>query len=79
MKKLALKLDDLDVQSFATTRTLRELRCTVRGHLMEATYDEAACSGACSPVYSCATCETGDDACDPGGADAGRRIIVYGA
>ena len=77
MKKLVLDIDHLDVQSFSTTPTLKELRCTVRGHLMEATYDEQACTAACSLHLTCAACETGDDACDPGGTDAGRRIIVY--
>lgn len=77
MKKLALDLDHLDVQSFSTTPTLKELRCTVRGHLLQATHDEQACTGACSPVYTCAPCETHDEACDPTGPDAGRRIIVY--
>jgi hypothetical protein len=76
MKKLTLDLEDLDVQSFATTCTGKELRCTVRGHLMEATYDEQACTDACSLAYTCESC---DEACDPGDADAGRRIIVYGA
>jgi hypothetical protein len=81
MQKLALKLDDLSVQSFQTTPALRDLRCTVRGHLMEASYDELACSGACgSQIYTCATCDTCDEACDAGGGpDAQRRIIVYGA
>lgn len=77
MKKLALDLDDLDVQSFATTLTLEEIRCTVRGHLMEASRDEQACTDACSLVYTCATCESCDDACGPTDADPGRRIIVY--
>ncbi len=33
MKKLALNIDDLDVQSFETSSTLRDVRCTVRGHM----------------------------------------------
>lgn len=77
MKKLVLDIDRLDVQSFATTPALKELRCTVRGHMAEPTYGEQACTAACSPDLACAACETGGDACAPAGTDAGRRIIVY--
>jgi hypothetical protein len=80
MKKLALQLDDLDVQSFATTPPARDERCTVRGHESE-TYDEQACTDACSLVATCYTCDTCDQACDPvytgDTADPGRRIILY--
>lgn len=75
MKKLALKLDDLSVQSFATTAALRDLRCTVRGHLDD---DNGGDGGGdytdlCTAVYSCATCDTCDDACK----EQQRRIILY--
>jgi hypothetical protein len=79
MRKLALNMDDLDVQSFDTTPTLHDLRCTVRAHQMES-YDELACSDACTLVLTCYSCETCEDACAPQGtdtADPGRRIIVY--
>ena len=77
MKKLVLDLDHLDVQSFPTTFMREELRCTVRGHQVEPTYDEQACTAACSLAWTCATCESRDDACNTGGPDGGRRIIVY--
>ncbi len=80
MKKLALKLDDLNVQSFATTAGAGEARGTVRGHLGAASNDDF-CSDACgSQVYSCYTCDTCDAACAPdddGGPEQQRRIILY--
>jgi hypothetical protein len=52
MKKLALKLDDLEVISFETSRTTAE-RGTVRGN--EATHGNT-CAGTCA--FSCAgTCD----------------------
>lgn len=81
MKKLALNLDDLAVQSFSTTAAASAPRGTVRGHLDDASHDELACSDACgSQVYSCATCDTCDEGCnDDGGDDVvlNRRIILY--
>lgn len=83
MKKLALSVDDLDVQSFDTTSALGNRRCTVRGHQMES-WDELACSDGCTLVYTCVTCETCVDPCAPpptettdDTADPGRRIILY--
>jgi hypothetical protein len=81
MQKLALKLDDLNVQSFQTTSGARDGRGTVLGN-QEATNDELACSGACASnvcsCATCATCDTCDDACAGGeGPDFNRRIIVY--
>jgi hypothetical protein len=75
MKKLALTLDDLNVQSFATTGAARGLRGTVRGHLDAASRDDF-CSEAETQIYSCYTC---DDACQPddGGVEQQRRIILY--
>jgi hypothetical protein len=75
MKKLSLKLDGLSVQSFATTSALRDLRCTVRGHMDD---DNGGDGGGdytdlCSAIYSCYTCDTCDDACK----EQQRRIILY--
>jgi hypothetical protein len=80
MQKLALNLDDLRVQSFDTMPAARGGRGTVRAHESE-TYDELACSDACSLVATCYTCDTCDQACAPvytdDTADPGRRIILY--
>jgi hypothetical protein len=81
MRKLALKLDDLMVQSFETL-SARTGRGTVLARESE-THDEAACAGA--TYASCETCESCDTCnactqtvCDPTDtADPGRRIILY--
>ncbi|HEY0020629.1 MAG TPA: hypothetical protein VGC13_30300 [Longimicrobium sp.] len=75
MKKLALNVDDLDVQSFDTTSAIYHLRCTVRGYRDD---DNGGDGGGdytdvCSAIYSCATC---DAACD---VEEQRRIILYGS
>ena len=76
MKKLALKLDDLNVQSFATTSAMQELRCTVRGYLDDASHDE--CSDACgSYIYTCDACEETGDGGTGGDHEQQRRIILY--
>lgn len=77
MKKLALKLDDLSVQSFATTPASRDARGTVRGHL-EAETQGWDCSDACTFAETCYSCDTCEETCD--GCDtvvAHRRIILY--
>lgn len=76
MKKLALNVDDLDVQSFDTTPALQE-RCTVLAHQENGTY-EWGCTDACS-LYTCASCEPCDQTLgDPADTvDEGRRIILY--
>ena len=76
MKKLSLKLDDLSVHSFETTRTLAGLRCTVRAHMDD---DNGGDGGegytdVCSAVYSCADWETCNAACQ---VEQQRRIILY--
>lgn len=76
MKKLSLKLDDLSVQSFATTRALSTLRCTVRAHMDD---DNGGDGGGdytdvCSAVYSCADWETCNAACS---VQQQRRVILY--
>jgi hypothetical protein len=78
MHKLALKLDDLILQSFDTTVATHAGGGTVVGHLDD-TCDEPGCSEGCaSQIYTCAGCETYAEPCyDDGGPDAGRRIIVY--
>jgi hypothetical protein len=77
MQKLALNVDDLNVQSFETVPAAPARRGTVRGHETE-THDEQGCTDACSLVLTCYTCETCDEACDPSeGPDTQRRIIVY--
>ena len=74
MKKLALALDDLNVQSFATTGDAREPRGTVRGHLDDASRDDF-CSEAQTQIYSCVSC---DPACESDEDPVQqRRIIVY--
>lgn len=74
MKKLALELDDLVVQSFATTDETHDARGTVRGHLDDASHDDF-CSEAETQIYSCHSC---DPACEPGdGPEQQRRIILY--
>ncbi|HYR10926.1 MAG TPA: hypothetical protein VEQ60_24315 [Longimicrobium sp.] len=78
MQKLALNLDDLDVQSFDTTCDARELRCTVRGYMDDDNGGDGGgdYSDLCSAVYSCATCVSCDAVCD---AEEQRRIILYGS
>jgi hypothetical protein len=78
MKKLSLKLDDLGVQSFATTSPIRDLRCTVRGHMDD---DNGGDGGGdytelCSAIYSCDSCDT-CDTCDDLCKEQQRRIILY--
>ena len=76
MRKLALKLDALNVQSFHTLPAARGAG-TVRGHQEFAT-DEQACTDACSLVLTCYSCGTCDAACDGGDTvDVPRRIILY--
>lgn len=76
MPKLALKLDDLKLQSFPTTLAAGAADGTVLAHQEEASYD--TCPNACvTQIYTCAGCETYDDACSDDGPDGGRRIIVY--
>lgn len=75
MKKLALNIDELSVQSFPTTRTPREPRCTVRGYMDD---DNGGTGGGdysdvCSGVYSCADWAT----CNAGCVEQQRRIILY--
>jgi hypothetical protein len=78
MRKLALKIDHLALQSFETTLPAHPGGGTVVGHLDDSC-DELGCSEACpTQIYTCAGCETYDAPCyDDGGPDAGRRIIVY--
>lgn len=77
MEKLALKLDDLNVQSFDTLPPAGDRRGTVLGH-QQATYDEQACTDACSFAPTCYSCDTCGDACDAGDTvDVPRRIILY--
>ena len=76
MKKLALNIDDLDVQSFETSSTPGAQRCTVRGHMDD---DNGGDGGGdytdvCSAVYSCADWETCNAACS---VEQQRRIILY--
>ncbi|HEX6909896.1 MAG TPA: pinensin family lanthipeptide [Longimicrobium sp.] len=74
MKKLALKLDDLNVQSFATTDGAQHMRGTVRGHLDDDSYDDF-CSEAETQIYTCDSC---DPACEPPeGPEQQRRVILY--
>ena len=76
MKKLALNLDDLDVQSFDTTCDSRELRCTVRGYMDDDNGGDGGgdYSDVCSAAYSCADWETCNAVC---GVEQQRRIILY--
>jgi hypothetical protein len=76
MKKLALNVDELNVQSFETTRTPPEPRCTVRGYMDDDNGGDGGgnYSDLCSAVYSCATCDTCDAACQ---VEQQRRIILY--
>ncbi|HEX6909897.1 MAG TPA: hypothetical protein VF142_05870 [Longimicrobium sp.] len=78
MKKLVLELDDLNVQSFATTGGARGPRGTVRAHETE-TCVEQHCTDVCSLVLTCASCEgTCDQACQGDDTvDENRRIILY--
>lgn len=76
MQKLALTLDDLNLQSFETTLADAAGTGTVLGHLDDASYD--GCSDACATqIYTCAGCETYDEPCNDDGPDEQRRIIVY--
>jgi hypothetical protein len=75
MKKLALNIDELSVQSFRTTPARKDLRCTVRGYMDD---DNGGGGGGdysdvCSAVYSCADWQT----CNAGCVEQQRRIIVY--
>jgi hypothetical protein len=75
MKKLALNIDELSVQSFQTTADAQELRCTVRGYMDD---DNGGDGGGdytdvCSGVYSCADWQT----CNAGCVEQQRRIILY--
>lgn len=82
MRKLALKLDALSVQSFDPMPAARAARGTVLARESE-THDEVACPGA--TYASCATCESRETCeacsqtiCDPTDtADPNRRIILY--
>lgn len=85
MKKLALKLDHLQVQSFDTTPDLRGDRGTIVGRESD-TYDEATCAegtyASCVTCQCCESCETciacTQTICDPTDtADPNRRIILY--
>jgi hypothetical protein len=78
MKKLVLKLDTLDVQSFETASSLRGLRCTVRGHMDDDNGGDGGgdYSDVCSAISICATWQTCDDAAC---VDEQRRIILYGS
>lgn len=82
MQKLALKLDDLSVQSFETMPAARGVRGTVLAN--QESHDEAACTDACTLSPSCASCAESCDGCDSwqgcwpdDTADPGRRIILY--
>lgn len=80
MKKLALKLDALNVQSFHTTPAARDGRGTVVGHLggEDPTYEQNACTYRCTLAFTCNTCEESCRTdCDPYGVVAQRRIILY--
>jgi hypothetical protein len=74
MKKLALNIDELNVQSFETTRIPRELG-TVRGHMDDDNGGDGGgdYSDVCSAAYSCADWET----CNAGCVEQQRRIILY--
>lgn len=82
MKKLALALDNLQVQLFDPMPAARTGRGTVLARQSE-TYDEIACAGAshasCETSESCDTCNACTQTiCDPTDtADPGRRIILY--
>ena len=75
MKKLALNIDELRVQSFQTTSDVTEMRCTVRGYMDDDNGGDGGgdYSDVCSGVYSCADWETCNDAC----VEQQRRIILY--
>lgn len=80
MQKLSLKLEDLALQSFATTLAGGAAGGTVLGHLDDTSHDGCSgeYSGACATqIYTCAGCETYDEPCTGGGPDGQRRIIVY--
>lgn len=76
MKKLALNIDELNVQSFEITRVPREPRCTVRGYMDD---DNGGDGGGdygdvCSAVHGCADRETCNAGCN---VEQQRRIILY--
>jgi hypothetical protein len=75
MKKLALNIDELSVQSFQTTTDVKEMRCTVRGYMDDDNGGDGGAdySDVCSGVYSCADWET----CNAGCVEQQRRIILY--
>ena len=82
MQKLALNLDDLAVQSFETVPVARDARGTVLAN--QESYDEAACTDACTLYLSCVSCAESCDGCDSSQgcwpddtADPGRRVILY--
>jgi hypothetical protein len=83
MRKLALDLSALRVQSFDTLPAVRDGRGTVVARQESATYDEQGCTDACTVVQTCYSCDTCSDACDPDTidptdmADPNRRIILY--
>lgn len=72
MRKLALKLHELALQTFETTLGGTGGCGTVAGHQEDT-------GGPCATqVYTCAACETYVEPCGGGdGPDGGRRIIVY--
>lgn len=64
MKKLALNLDDLSVESFEATPAADRLRGTVKGQ--EATYPIWNCGstdGITQPATWCDTCHSGPKQC----------------
>jgi hypothetical protein len=75
MKKLALNIDELSVQSFETTANAEEQRCTVRGYMDDDNGGDGGgdYSDVCSGVYSCADWAT----CNAGCVEQQRRIILY--
>ena len=77
MKKLVLKLVDLDVESFDLSPALRGLRCTVLAHMDDDNGGDGGAdySDVCSAVSSCAGWQTCDAAC----VEEQRRIILYGS
>jgi hypothetical protein len=71
MRKLALRLDELTLQTFETTLSGTRGGGTVAGH-QEDTAEPCA-----TQIYTCAACETYVEPCSDDGPDGGRRIIVY--
>src|SRR5687767_3775570 len=74
MKKLALNIDELSVQSFETTADVKEMRCTVRGYMDDDNGGDGGgdYSDVCSGVCRCADWET----CSAGCVEPQRRIIL---